>query len=302
MNIIELIVGVWWDPGPNNPTFLTVKPLHVSIEYRVVQQQRVVWSEQLWWWPHILTSPAQPSPARSCSLQSGLGSSSPLSPSTARTHPELLHHRHRKWASHDDHKYIRHQIESGHTAAPSIQQLARRAGGNQDQDAAALSSWLRILQSVTKPSLVQQRSWPEQQQQQQQWPRVNKYQWPPTMAGLSVVSPGLITNTSPAYTVTCSHCYCCHPIVIQFQCCSLSVHKVWFVLISLSLLSLLKHTVLVWTISTAQFHHEAACHCTEKEDKGNSKIQSNSRKEAWLILFLFRASLMTLDLSIPRNV
>ena len=47
MNIIELIVGVWWDPGPNNPTFLTVKPLHVSIEYRVVQQQRVVWSEQL---------------------------------------------------------------------------------------------------------------------------------------------------------------------------------------------------------------------------------------------------------------
>ena len=48
MSIIELIVGVWWDPGPNNPTFLTVKPLHVSIEYRVVQQ-RVVWSEQLSW-------------------------------------------------------------------------------------------------------------------------------------------------------------------------------------------------------------------------------------------------------------
>ena len=70
--------------------------------------------------------PSQPSPARSCSLQSGLGSSSPLSPSTARTHPELRHHRHRKWASHDDHKYIRHQIESGHTAAPSIQQLARQ--------------------------------------------------------------------------------------------------------------------------------------------------------------------------------
>ena len=87
-------------------------------------------------------SPAQPSPARSCSLQSGLGSSSPLSPSTARTHPELRHHRHRKWASHDDHKYIRHQIESGHTAAPSIQQLARqprREGGNQDQDTVSSS-------------------------------------------------------------------------------------------------------------------------------------------------------------------
>ena len=87
-------------------------------------------------------NPAQPSPARSCSLQSGLGSSSPLSPSTARTHPELRHHRHRKWASHDDHKYIRHQIESGHTAAPSIQQLARqprREGGNQDQDTVSSS-------------------------------------------------------------------------------------------------------------------------------------------------------------------
>ena len=176
----------WCVVGPNNPTFLTVNTLHVSIELGGVPAGCMEWAALMVTpHPHQPSQPSQPSPAQHGAVVCSLGSSSPLSPSTARTHHRHhRHHRHRKWASHDDHKYIRHQIESGHTAAQHPATSKATQEGTRMQ-CPARSSWLRILQSVTKPSLVQQRSWPEQQQQ---WPRVTKYQWPPTMAGQCCVT------------------------------------------------------------------------------------------------------------------